>query len=903
MPANKTSPAAETKTLTKNDSNSKENTKAAIASFKQNPYYSPLYDCDVNYFRYAFSSDSLTIKSAVAIKSIDIKPLKKDEKTAATTNKPAKTNNVSSEAASDMQSTSSSTKSSSHDSKSCKNLSNPLTKSKSMIQTNVLQAKQQTDNSSSINDKSAPVKTMSGAMPTIKKSKSIIALNKKDGGESKFSTVKKSVKFKNEDIVKEIKSDQPLIDPAAKLVHLPTANTPMPFKPTESSKNQQMPAKQQAKSNEVSKPVVNYTKPSTVKPASESSTSTAAATTAITTTNTAPTNNAAAAAVSKINIEPIKPQPVVKQQPKPVDATQKPIVAANKPAINQNNHINHSNSINNTVSKTNVATGNNSIQNTKLDVAKSSNNLANMTSQQAKPTHETAKSTPVNNTGTLPAKSSSLIKPAEMNKSQSNLVIQPKQQSNEIKKMASNQSVHLMHAPNKALEPVKATKTMELVPKANASLNLKPANSLVPTATATAIKTNASDSIKNVSILAAQLQKSHTSDTGSHKQLTTSNQKPATATPAPINSKPEVAESSSLKNITNIPLLSQSVKNASKTSFSSISIGQTQPPIATGKTKPKTPSPIVSMKLPTANNKIASNSVQPQINKTTKLAAEPISVIHDYETMLEIDLSDVERSKSPELTYRLSNLNQELKLINRVKTGQDSVNVSLVDLVAPTTTQPAVNAAAAAAAKIKSPPLKSVTFSSINENLPAVKSPTEPLVPILKSLSPGAHRTSHNQINQEKPSQTEENKIIATTATAAVSQSSANEPVVLPSQVIKAERPVTPIATPPITSPIGSIPTPPITPTNSVTSTTPTNSITPTNSATPPSTPPSVSPAMSPKLSTPPTTNNAHLADIIQDVVNQPLLSETENYSKKKSTEDTQATEDSSSTQIQTEVV
>ena len=81
VPAEKTTPKSET--------TSKENGKSSVASFKQNPYYSPLYDCDVNYFRYAFSSDSLTIKSAVAIKSIDIKPLKKEDQKKTKLNKTA----------------------------------------------------------------------------------------------------------------------------------------------------------------------------------------------------------------------------------------------------------------------------------------------------------------------------------------------------------------------------------------------------------------------------------------------------------------------------------------------------------------------------------------------------------------------------------------------------------------------------------------------------------------------------------------------------------------------------------------------------------------------------------------------------------------------------------------------
>ena len=113
MPTNKTSPAAaaaaETKApLPKTDTqNNEQLSKAAIASCKQNPYYSPLYDCDVNYFRYAFSSDSLTIKSAVAIKSIDIKPLKKEEKSS--TAKSANKSTKSSETASDSQSTNTTT--------------------------------------------------------------------------------------------------------------------------------------------------------------------------------------------------------------------------------------------------------------------------------------------------------------------------------------------------------------------------------------------------------------------------------------------------------------------------------------------------------------------------------------------------------------------------------------------------------------------------------------------------------------------------------------------------------------------------------------------------------------------------------------------------------------------------
>ncbi len=474
MPTNKTTPAAETKTLPKNDSSSKESTKAAIASFKQNPYYSPLYDCDVNYFRYAFSSDSLTIKSAVAIKSIDIKPLKKDEKQI--TNKTTKTN-IPPESTTDTQSTLAKTVNNENKSK---NLSNPLTKSKSMIQTNVLQGKQN-DSLSLNNEKSVPMKTQSGAMPPIKKSKSIIALNKKDGAESKFSTVKKSVKFKNEDIVKEIKSDQPLIELASKSVHLPASNTPLPIKPAEPPKN--LTPTKQSKPNEINKPVVNNSKLSAVKPAIETSTITTANNIS-TSTNTTNISAPASATISaKVNTEPIKSQPVTKQHPKPVE-TQKPAVAANKTTINQNNNINNANNIN---SKINVT---NAIQNTKSEAAKSSNNLANISSQ-VKPTNETAKSTV---TGVLPAKTSSLIKPAEINKSQSNLVIQPKQ-PNDLNKNGNNQpSTHLITVQNKPLEPAKIHKTAEIITKANASLNIKSNNSSAPSS----IKPNTSDSIKNV---------------------------------------------------------------------------------------------------------------------------------------------------------------------------------------------------------------------------------------------------------------------------------------------------------------------------------------------------------------------------------------------------------------------
>lgn len=766
MPIIKSVPAE--KTTPKSETTSKENGKGSVASFKQNPYYSPLYDCDVNYFRYAFSSDSLTIKSAVAIKSIDIKPLKKEDQKKTKSNKTAevklnetitteKTNELKTENAEIAKK-----------SATPKLMNNSLSKSKSMI------ANSKPLETTPKEEKVTPIKTQN--MP-IKKSKSIIALNKKDGNDSKFSTVKKSVKFKNEDIVKEIK-----IEKSISKIETPKQE-PLNPNPTPLLSNKQ---------TETPK-VVNNSK--TIK-ANETNKD-------VKTSITTPVNQVKP---NEPKQTPVKSNLAVVKSIEPVKNITNTIikpVEANK--VNNNNNKNNS-------------------QNKPAEVAKSSSNITNIPVQinktpQIKPV-EAIKAPTI------------ASKPIDLNKSLN--ILNNVHKTTDVSKSLNNPSSTEVKTSKSNMTHAKSVENLKTA--INSLVKSKPFDVMSRSVN---ISSKPSDPIKNETLI-----------TNQHKAP---DSKPASIqlNVPRANSVGKSNETASLKNITNIPVhhppnLANQNKNISKSSFGlQNNVPTSNSPLNKSKT--------VVLKAPTfpvTTSKPAEITSRPNIisNPTQKLATKPpvslattilLSDIVDFENYIEYDLAEVERSKSPDLTYRLSNLNQEIKIRER---GKESANVSSVEL-SPTFTPSVVTPPSSnpPSIKTKSPILKSVTFSNISEELPN-KSPTEPIVPILVKA------TSPVQKNQEKVVEKIVEKLLEKPTEKPIEENKSMQTI----KPVEPILPITPVLTPPL---------PVISPTNSIT------------------------PPISPKMISNDETES------VQEVVSPSILSEPENYNKNQTQSEVESSE------------
>jgi hypothetical protein len=687
----------------KNDTTSSaESIKNAIASFKQNPYYSPLYDCDVNYFRYKFSPDSLTIKSAVAIKSIDIKPLKKDESTTTTTTtkvaEPLKVVNNSTKLTQTKTTTTTTTP------------NNPIAKSKSMItkaqtETTNISPTSKDDNPKSSSSSSS--NKSSTAAAALKKSKSIIALNKKDGNDSKF---KKSVKFKNEDSVKVIKPVATLLEPANTAKSKPTVAAVA-----------------------VAAAAVVATKPTTTPiVTNQQIIKTPSTTNTTTTTNT------------------VKAQPV-----KPNTTTINNKTVSNK--LIQTKQQETSKSLNN-ISKQVVFVSPN------LDSSiKSSTTTAS--------THNTKPITTTNNNNNKTnSKSTDQIK-SIANKVTTTTPTKPIEQPVIVKPNAVKPTVTTNTESIKAATATTTTTTTKINNVIDKPVIVSATNNIEANKTP----------IKNVTILAAQLKVEPIQPvtpiiaTTNNKNKVTNNNKATKATSVIVSPQPQ-------SSITLIKPKTLSLKNSS--------------PISNPTTTTTT----------TCKKKL-NNTFSKSFNHTNHL------LINDYENLFDFNSSEVERSKSPDLNYRLSNLNQEMKLLQRNNTNTPNKESSAPPII--TNQIVSIN-------RKPSPVLKSVTFSNLNDHnnldlTPIIKSPIlpQPQLALPKSASFKIIEENKN-INQQ--ALIDQSIEAASVALLAASMSNNNNNNTQSSSVyLTTPPPITPslILTPPPISPsLVTTPTPTSTPTN-----------------------------------------------------------------------------------------
>jgi len=716
MPNKTTSSITTDNNNKKNDTaSSAESIKNAIASFKQNPYYSPLYDCDVNYFRYKFSPDSLTIKSAVAIKSIDIKPLKKDESTTTTTKlvEPLKVVNNSTKPTQTKATPTTTTIP-----------NNPLVKSKSMITkaqtettttTTNISLTSKDDNPKSSSSSSSSNKSSTAAAAALKKSKSIIALNKKDGNDSKF---KKSVKFKNEDSVKVIKPVTTLLEAAntAKSKPTTTVAAAVATKPTTT-------------------PVV--TNQQIIKTPS--------------TTNTTNT----------IKAQPVKPN------------TTTTTTTINKTVSNkliQTKQQETSKSLNN-ISKQVVIVSPN------LDSSIKSSTSTTSTTCNTKPIELKNNITNNNNSNKTNSKSTEQIK--SIANKVTTTPIKPIEQPVIVKPNAVKPTVTTNAESIKA-----ATTTKNITTTTTTNNNVIDKPVIVSTTTTTTnIEANKTP-IKNVTILAAQLK----------------------VEPIPPVT-PIIATTNNKNKVTN---------NINKTPKATSVIVSPQPQSSITLIKPKTlslknSSPISNPTTTTCKKKL-NNTFSKSFNHTNHL------LINDYENLFDFNSSEVERSKSPDLNYRLSNLNQEMKLLQRNNTNTPNKESSSAAAAAP----PIITNQIVSTNRKTSPVLKSVTFSNLNDHsnldlTPIIKSPIlpQPQLALPKSASFKIIEENKN-INQQ--ALIDQSIEAASVALLAASMSNNNNNNTQSSSVyLTTPSPVTPslILTPPPISPsLVTTPTPTSTPTN-----------------------------------------------------------------------------------------